>query len=194
MDHPHATIEDAPHPSGTLIGLLLRLLRIHGECLMPGLREEHERLRDRLRVILSKARIETIVPPGPYRHSSAGDGHIASQALERFDKKDPQLSANGDRRGLSQDLHDRTSGANLVGVRRRKGRTNDPIVQASGPALHTSEERKIKQSLLDELHTVRRRLHAELCDVGEFVEALRRFKRFIRRYGLKVALKEEQSS
>jgi hypothetical protein len=163
---------------------------------MPGLREEHERLKDRLRVILSKAKIETIVPPGPYRRSSAGDRHTASQALERFDKKDTQVSANGDRCGLSQarPIDDRTVRVNSVGVGRRKGRKNDPIVQASGPALHTLEERKIKQSLLDELHTVRRRLHAELCDVGEFVEALKRFKRFIRRYGLKVALKEELSS
>ncbi len=37
------------------------------------------------------------------------------------------------------------------------------------------------ESLLDELHTARRRFQAELCEIGEFVEALRRFKKFVRR-------------
>jgi hypothetical protein len=69
----------------------------------------------------------------------------------------------------------------------------DPAPSYVFPSV-TAGERKIIESLLDDLHTIRRRLHAELCDVGEFVEALRRFKRFIRWNGLEVALKDELSS
>jgi hypothetical protein len=49
------------------------------------------------------------------------------------------------------------------------------------------------ESLLDEVHTARRRFQAELCDIGEFVEALRRFKKFIRRQKYKDSARDFSS-